>query len=71
MGQDSPAYLGLMSMAVAFGEAVANMIQPFWLLPVLAIARLNVRQVMGFTVVAFLIGTVVLTIAILIAPFTL
>jgi short-chain fatty acids transporter len=47
------------------------MIQPFWLLPVLAIARLNVRQVMGFTVVAFLIGTVILTIAILIAPFTL
>ncbi|QXX78354.1 short-chain fatty acid transporter [Alcaligenes faecalis] len=71
IGQDSPAYLGLMSMAVAFGEAVANMIQPFWLLPVLAIARLNVRQVMGFTVVAFLIGTVVLTIAILIAPFTI
>jgi short-chain fatty acids transporter len=71
IGQDGPAYLGLMSMAVAFGEAVANMIQPFWLLPVLAIARLNVRQVMGFTVVAFLIGTVILTIAILIAPFTI
>ncbi|EWC39647.1 short-chain fatty acid transporter [Stutzerimonas stutzeri] len=71
IGQDSAAYMGLMSMAVAFGEAVANMIQPFWLLPVLAIARLNVRQVMGFTVVAFLIGTAVLSIAILIAPFTL
>lgn len=71
IGQDSVAYLGLQSMAVAFGEAVANMIQPFWLLPVLAIARLNVRQVMGFTVVAFLIGTAVLSIAILIAPFTI
>ncbi len=71
IGQGGQAYLGLMSMAVAFGEAVANMIQPFWLLPVLAIARLNVRQVMGFTVVAFLIGTAVLTIAILIAPFTI
>ena len=49
-----------MSMAVAVGEGVANMIQPFWLLPLLAIAKLNVRQVMGFTIVAFLIGLVVL-----------
>jgi short-chain fatty acids transporter len=55
----APAYLGKISMSVAGGEAVANMIQPFWLLPVLAIARLNVRQVMGYTVAAFLIGAVV------------
>lgn len=68
LGQRSPAYLGLISMAVAVGEAVANMIQPFWLLPLLAIARLNVRQVMGFTVIAFLIGLVVSGAAVLIAP---
>jgi short-chain fatty acids transporter len=60
IGQHSPAYLGLISMAVAVGEGVANMIQPFWLLPLLAIAKLNVRQVMGFTIVAFVIGLVVL-----------
>ncbi len=57
-----------MSMAVAVGEGVANMIQPFWLLPLLAIAKLNVRQVMGFTIVAFLIGFVVLGATMLIAP---
>ncbi|OBG79948.1 short-chain fatty acid transporter [Mycobacterium sp. E802] len=68
VGQQSPAYLGLMSMSVAVGEGVANMIQPFWLLPLLAIAKLNVRQVMGFTVVAFLIGLVVLGATMLIAP---
>ncbi len=68
IGQHSPAYLGLISMAVAVGEGVANMIQPFWLLPLLAIAKLNVRQVMGFTVVAFLIGVVVLGATTLIAP---
>ncbi|MFK0072368.1 TIGR00366 family protein [Arthrobacter woluwensis] len=68
MGQDSGSYLGLMSMAVAFGEAIANMIQPFWLLPALAIAKLNVRQVMGYTVVAFLAGFVIFGIAILVAP---
>ncbi|OBG78373.1 MULTISPECIES: TIGR00366 family protein [unclassified Mycobacterium] len=71
VGQHSRAYLGLMSMAVADGEGVANMIQPFWLLPVLAIAKLNVRQVMGFTVIAFLIGFAVSSAAILIAPHVL
>jgi short-chain fatty acids transporter len=68
IGQRSPAYLGLISMAVAVGEGVANMIQPFWLLPLLAIAKLNVRQVMGFTIVAFVIGLVVLGTTALIAP---
>ena len=67
--QTSPAYLGKVSMSVAAGEAVANMIQPFWLLPVLAIARLNVRQVMGYTVAAFLIGLVVFGAACLAMPF--
>ncbi len=68
IGQRSPSYLGLISMSVAVGEGVANMIQPFWLLPLLAIAKLNVRQVMGFTLIAFLIGLVVFSAAILIAP---
>ena len=68
VGQHSPAYLGLISMAVAVGEGVANMIQPFWLLPLLAIAKLNVRQVMGFTIVAFFIGFVALGAMTLIAP---
>jgi short-chain fatty acids transporter len=68
IGQHSPAYLGLMSMSVAVGEGVANMIQPFWLLPVLAIAKLNVRQVMGFTVIAFLIGFAVTSAMVLVAP---
>ena len=71
LGQRSPAYLGLISMAVAVGEGVANMIQPFWLLPLLAIAKLNVRQVMGFTIVAFVIGLVVLGAATLIAPYVI
>ena len=69
LGQSSPAYLGKISMSVAVGEAVANMIQPFWLLPVLAIAKLNVRQVMGYTVAAFILGFVVFGISTLIMPF--
>jgi short-chain fatty acids transporter len=69
VGERSPGYLGLISMSVAVGEGVANMIQPFWLLPLLAIAKLNVRQVMGFTIIAFVIGFVVLGAMTLIAPY--
>ncbi|MGH3380351.1 MAG: TIGR00366 family protein, partial [Actinoallomurus sp.] len=53
VGLTSTAYLGKLSMSVAMGEQVTNMIQPFWALPVLAIAGLRVRDMMGFTVIAF------------------
>ncbi|HLS34679.1 MAG TPA: short-chain fatty acid transporter [Bacillota bacterium] len=36
------------TMAVAWGDAWTNMIQPFWALPLLAIAGLRVRDIMGF-----------------------
>ena len=39
------------AMAVAWGDAWTNMIQPFWALPILAIAGLKVRDIMGFCVV--------------------
>jgi short-chain fatty acids transporter len=54
------------AMAVAMGEQVANMIQPFWALPVLAIAGISLRRVMGFTVMSFLVGVVVFGIALLV-----
>src|ERR1043166_6845788 len=37
------------AMGVAFGEQVANMIQPFWVLPMVAIAGTQIHRVMGFT----------------------
>jgi len=57
--ENSPAYLAKIAMSVAAGESVTNMIQPFWLLPVLAIAKLPLRHVMGYTVVTFLLGLIV------------
>ncbi|MDC3412113.1 short-chain fatty acid transporter [Aquibacillus sp. 3ASR75-11] len=39
------------AMAVAWGDAWTNMIQPFWALPLLAIAGLKIRDIMGFCVV--------------------
>jgi short-chain fatty acids transporter len=47
------------TMAVAMGEQVANMLQPFWALPVVAIAGIGIQRVLGFTVVTFLVaGTI-------------
>jgi short-chain fatty acids transporter len=37
------------------GEALANLVQPFWMLPTLAILGLKARDVMGFTFVVFLV----------------
>ncbi|KGG79525.1 short-chain fatty acid transporter [Caloranaerobacter azorensis H53214] len=43
------------AMAIAWGDAWTNMIQPFWALPALGIAGLGARDIMGFCVVDLLI----------------
>lgn len=44
-----PAYKT--AMAVAWGDAWTNMIQPFWALPALGIAGLGARDIMGYCIV--------------------
>src|SRR5699024_9992547 len=39
------------AIAVAWGDAWTNMIPPFWALPLLAIAGLKVKDIMGFCVI--------------------
>ena len=51
---------GKVAMGVAWGDAWTNMIQPFWALPLLAIAGLGIREIMGYTAVLFLISGVVI-----------
>jgi len=53
------ASLSATTMAVAMGEQVANMLQPFWALPVVAIAGIGIQRVMGFTVVTFVVATLI------------
>ena len=48
-------HLGWMVATYDLGEALANLLQPFWMLPTLAILGLKARQVMGFTVLVFLV----------------
>lgn len=67
-----PAAVGLhasqaaTAMGVAYGEQVADMIQPFWALPVVAVAGISIRRVMGFTVMSFLLGVALFGAALLI-----
>jgi len=49
------------AMAVAFGEQTGNMVQPFWALPILAIAGLGIRDIMGYCVMTFLLSSLLST----------
>ena len=47
-------HLGWVVTSYDLGEALANLVQPFWMLPTLAILGLRARDVMGYTFVVFL-----------------
>lgn len=47
-------HLGWVVSAYDLGEALANLVQPFWMLPTLAVFRLGARDVMGYTFVVFI-----------------
>ena len=46
-------------LGVAYGDQWTNMIQPFWTIPLLAIAGLHMRQIMGYTFVIFIITGII------------
>lgn len=50
------------AMAVAWGDAWTNLIQPFWALPVLAIAGLKAKDIMGFCLVQLVITGITISI---------
>lgn len=51
---------GLTGMAIAWGDAWTNMIQPFWALPALAIARLGAKDIMGFCLIDLFVSGVII-----------
>ncbi len=52
-------------LALAYGDEVTNMLQPFWALPLLGITQLSARDILPFTLVMFLAATTVFSIALL------
>ncbi|MEA3121020.1 MAG: short-chain fatty acid transporter, partial [Paraburkholderia sp.] len=47
------------AMGVAMAENVSNMLQPFWAVPVVAIAGIKIQRVMGYTAVTFVVSLVI------------
>lgn len=57
-----PAVTG---MAIAWGDAWTNMIQPFWALPALGIAGLRAKDIMGFCLMVLLYTGILISLAFL------
>jgi len=55
-------------MAVAWGDAWTNMIQPFWALPALGIAGLGARDIMGYCIIVLIFSGIVVSLAITFLP---
>jgi short-chain fatty acids transporter len=64
LGADIPR----VAMAVAWGDAWTNLIQPFWALPVLAIAGLKAKDIMGFCLVQLIITGVFISLMLTFYP---
>ncbi|MFV0303775.1 MAG: short-chain fatty acid transporter [Paracoccus sp. (in: a-proteobacteria)] len=56
LGADLPHVV----MGVAWGDAWTNLLQPFWALPMLGIAGLKPRDIMGFCVIHLLITGIII-----------
>ncbi|MNL61407.1 Short-chain fatty acids transporter [compost metagenome] len=47
------------SMSVMLGNAWNDLVQPFWILPALALSKLKLKDVMGYTVIMmFWVGAI-------------
>ncbi|WP_028217557.1 short-chain fatty acid transporter [Paraburkholderia oxyphila] len=59
------ASVGHTSVAVMLGNAWNDLVQPFWILPALALSRLKLKDIMGYTVIMMFWIGIVYSVAIL------
>ena len=59
-GADLGVAPGLTGIAIAWGDAWTNLIQPFWALPALAIAKLNAKDIMGFCIIDLVVSGLII-----------
>jgi short-chain fatty acids transporter len=43
-------------MAIAYGDQLTNMIQPFWAIPLMGMTRVNAREFMGYCALLMLVA---------------
>jgi short-chain fatty acids transporter len=53
-------------MALTYGDALTNMLQPFWAVPLLAITGLRARDIIGYTATVMILGGALTTVLLLI-----
>jgi short-chain fatty acids transporter len=46
-------------MALAYGDQLTNMLQPFWALPLLGITGLKAKEILPYTLILLLVGIVI------------
>ncbi|MGX1928439.1 short-chain fatty acid transporter [Flagellimonas sp. 2504JD4-2] len=46
-------------MALAYGDQITNMLQPFWALPLLGITKLKAKEILPYTLIFMLVGSVI------------
>lgn len=61
LGADIPKSI----MALAYGDQLTNMLQPFWALPLLGITGLKAKEILPYTLAIMGLGTIIFTIALL------
>ena len=49
------AHVGWVVTSYDLGEALANLLQPFWMLPILGMFKLRARDVMGYTLLVCIV----------------
>ncbi|MDR1708895.1 MAG: TIGR00366 family protein [Candidatus Accumulibacter sp.] len=53
------------AMSIAYGDQWTNMIQPFWALPLLGIAKLGARDIMGYCVMVLIVTGIIMSVGVL------
>ena len=56
-------------MALAYGDQLTNMLQPFWALPLLAITKLKAKEILPYTLIIMLVGLVVFIFSLIVFKF--
>ncbi|MBI2267498.1 MAG: short-chain fatty acid transporter [Armatimonadetes bacterium] len=52
-------------LAYAWGDMVTDMIQPFWCIPILTVARIEFKEILGYCAIAFLVCSLIGSLAFL------
>jgi short-chain fatty acids transporter len=66
-GQELGVPVPSVAMAYAYGDMATNIIQPFWAIPLLSVARLEFRDILGYEILVFVLYSAFMSAVLLIA----